>query len=38
VRVHEDILNQQQLPPQLVSKRIWQERLSDIAHKREGRK
>jgi polyphosphate kinase 2 (PPK2 family) len=32
VRVHEDILNQQQLPPQLVSKRIWQERLSDIAH------
>jgi len=32
VRVHEDILRRQNLPPQLVSKRIWQERLSDIAH------
>lgn len=32
VRVHEHILKQQQLPSQLVSKRIWQERLFDIAH------
>jgi len=32
VRVHEHILQRQQLPPQLVSKRIWQERLFDIAH------
>jgi PPK2 family polyphosphate:nucleotide phosphotransferase len=32
VRVHEDILKGQQLPPQLVTKRIWDERLSDIAH------
>ncbi len=32
VRVHEDILKRQQLPPQFVSKRIWQERLFDIAH------
>lgn len=32
VRVHEHILQQQKLPPQLVSKRIWQERLSDVAH------
>jgi PPK2 family polyphosphate:nucleotide phosphotransferase len=32
VRVHEDILERQKLPPQLVSKRIWQERLFDIAH------
>jgi PPK2 family polyphosphate:nucleotide phosphotransferase len=32
VRVHEDILKQQRLPSPLVSKRIWDERLADIAH------
>jgi PPK2 family polyphosphate:nucleotide phosphotransferase len=32
VRVHEKILQQQKLPASLVSKRIWDERLSDIAH------
>jgi PPK2 family polyphosphate:nucleotide phosphotransferase len=32
VRVHEDILKRQQLPPAVVSKRIWDERLTDIAH------
>ena len=32
VRVHEHILKGQQLPSQLVGKRIWQERLFDIAH------
>jgi PPK2 family polyphosphate:nucleotide phosphotransferase len=32
VRVHEDILKRQNLPPPLVGKRIWDERLSDIAH------
>src|SRR5215472_3806448 len=32
VRVHEHILEQQRLPPPLVSKRIWDERLFDIAH------
>src|SRR5262245_2513127 len=32
VRVHEPILKQQKLPPRLVSKRIWDERLSDIAN------
>jgi len=32
VRVHEKILNQQKLPKPLVSKRIWDERLADIAH------
>jgi PPK2 family polyphosphate:nucleotide phosphotransferase len=32
VRVHEHILKRQNLPSQLVGKRIWQERLSDIAH------
>ena len=32
VRVHEEILKRQKLPPPLVSKRIWDERLSDIAH------
>jgi PPK2 family polyphosphate:nucleotide phosphotransferase len=31
VRVHEHILKQQKLPSQLVSKRIWRERLIDIA-------
>src|SRR5271157_3262859 len=32
VRVHEEILKRQQLPAPLVSKRIWDERLADIAH------
>jgi PPK2 family polyphosphate:nucleotide phosphotransferase len=32
VRVHEEILKRQKLPPQLVSRRIWDERLADIAH------
>ena len=32
VRVHEHILQRQKLPPSLVSKRIWDERLFDIAH------
>jgi len=32
VRVHEHILKQQKLPSQLVSERIWPERLFDIAH------
>jgi len=32
VRVHGHILKRQKLPPPLVSKRIWDERLFDIAH------
>src|ERR1700758_2311163 len=32
VRVHEEILERQNLPPQFVGKRIWDERLADIAH------
>src|SRR5271166_479996 len=32
VRVHEEILKRQQLPQPLISKRIWDERLEDIAH------
>jgi PPK2 family polyphosphate:nucleotide phosphotransferase len=32
VRVHEKILQGQKIPPQLVGKRIWDERLADIAH------
>jgi len=32
VRVHEHILERQKLPSQLVSNRIWRERLLDIAH------
>ena len=32
MRVHEEILKRQQLPPAVVSKRIWDERLADIAH------
>jgi PPK2 family polyphosphate:nucleotide phosphotransferase len=32
VRVHEDILNRQKIPQPLVGKRIWDERLADIAH------
>jgi PPK2 family polyphosphate:nucleotide phosphotransferase len=31
VRVHESILARQKLPPELVKKRIWDERLEDIA-------
>src|SRR5262249_2650350 len=31
VRVHEEILRKQRLPPGLVGKRIWNERLADIA-------
>jgi len=32
VRVHQNILERQRLPPSLVTKRIWEERLADIAH------
>ena len=32
VRVHPEILNSQKLPAPCVSKRIWDERLADIAH------
>jgi PPK2 family polyphosphate:nucleotide phosphotransferase len=32
VRVHPDILQRQNLPAQSVGKRIWEERLADIAH------
>jgi PPK2 family polyphosphate:nucleotide phosphotransferase len=32
VRVHEQILQRQKLPAPLVTERIWDERLSDIAH------
>jgi len=32
VRVHQEILERQKLPPALVSKSIWNERLADIAH------
>ncbi len=32
VRVHEEILKQQRLPPSFVGTRIWDERLADIAH------
>jgi PPK2 family polyphosphate:nucleotide phosphotransferase len=32
VRVHPEILRRQRLPPQSVGKRIWDERLADIAH------
>jgi PPK2 family polyphosphate:nucleotide phosphotransferase len=32
VRVHEEILKRQKLPPSRVGKRIWDERLADIAH------
>jgi PPK2 family polyphosphate:nucleotide phosphotransferase len=32
VRVHQDLLKLQKLPPQYVGKRIWNERLADIAH------
>ena len=32
LRVHEEILKQQKMPQRLVGKRIWDERLADIAH------
>jgi PPK2 family polyphosphate:nucleotide phosphotransferase len=32
VRVHPEILKRQNLPPRSVGKRIWDERLADIAH------
>jgi PPK2 family polyphosphate:nucleotide phosphotransferase len=32
VRVHPTILNGQKLPPRLISERVWDERLADIAH------
>jgi PPK2 family polyphosphate:nucleotide phosphotransferase len=32
VRVHQEILKRQRLPASLVGKRIWDERLADIAH------
>jgi PPK2 family polyphosphate:nucleotide phosphotransferase len=32
VRVHDHILKRQRLPSELVNKRIWRERLFDIAH------
>ena len=32
VRVHEEILKRQKLPPQVMGKRIWDGRLADIAH------
>jgi len=32
VRVHEEILKHQKIPPPLLGKRIWEERLADIAH------
>jgi len=31
VRVHEELLARQRLPPELVTKRLWQERFEDIA-------
>jgi PPK2 family polyphosphate:nucleotide phosphotransferase len=32
VRVHQEILKRQNLPPELVSKHIWDERLADITN------
>src|SRR5262245_47265852 len=32
VRVHEELLRQQKIPPKLVTKRIWDERFADITH------
>ena len=32
VRVHEDVLKRQKMPQRLVGKRIWDERLADIAN------
>ncbi len=32
VRVHQELLKAQKLPPEQVTKKIWDERLADIAH------
>jgi PPK2 family polyphosphate:nucleotide phosphotransferase len=32
VRVHQEFLAKQQLPPELVTKKIWKERFEDICH------
>jgi len=32
VRVHEEILKRQKIPPPLIGERVWNERLADIAH------
>ncbi|MGP0084138.1 MAG: polyphosphate kinase 2 family protein [Steroidobacteraceae bacterium] len=32
VRVHQDLLKLQKLPPEYIGKKIWDERLDDIAH------
>ena len=32
VRVHQDLLNAQQLPQQLITKQLWEERYQDINH------
>src|SRR5215831_18430491 len=32
VRVHPEVLGRQRLPPRIVGKKIWDERLADIAH------
>ena len=32
VRVHPETLKRQKMPPRLVSKSVWDERLADIAH------
>jgi PPK2 family polyphosphate:nucleotide phosphotransferase len=32
VRVHQELLKAQKLPPEFVTKRVWDERLGDIAH------
>jgi PPK2 family polyphosphate:nucleotide phosphotransferase len=32
VRVHQELLKAQKLPPECVTKRVWDERLGDIAH------
>jgi PPK2 family polyphosphate:nucleotide phosphotransferase len=32
VRVHPDIFKRQKLPPETISKRLWSDRLVDIAH------
>src|SRR5215467_3368174 len=32
VRVHQEFVTKQHLPPQLVTKKIWEERMKDICH------
>lgn len=32
VRVHKEFLDKQHLPPQLVTKKIWEERMEDMCH------